>query len=607
MDESFETLINQAAEPVPNANLQLVLMKICVQIYAGELTQSDLDIFFSVFDSQWSLAKLSAAEKSGVTVDQLAFIDFLACLGAVVVRLTVAPSLGVTNSILDRWSRITRWLIVLESSCVTNMSSSVFGLKTRLICKDMIIAVLFACARNDPPPAILSALIDSEQLLSLVWRLWTQEIEDRRFFEESTVAAYPRVACVLDAFCETKMNEDHMIAAVGGNCDDIARIILSHAKLALSQKKVNFYHLNCTLRVATSFSFKFISRFALLSHGALTTVVNAMAEAVASRSMLTATTIRFCYHYVHLFTLTSDPVPFVAEIVDAHILSHLINGDRWLASSPSLWDDELEATPEEILSDIITPFLIYPSVLQAVEKYTKKAGKRAKPSSENTKEFRVAWDHFTDWIETLLQAKKAINEHNPARAYETCHMCGKPDVQGEFKRCKGCMVLIYCSPQCQKRDWKKHGQGCKDVQQLREEKRVTETPKRDWRFIKRFIIYHLSLLDGDEDVSRKFDACKNEYVEITLDFTEEPGVCYHFSDGDEPSCKCGELRREAAKARCDQTIRICAILPRGEHPEVLMLAIELEALRKASETYGMSSDEDFGKVVETIEHDGCCV
>ena len=58
-----------------------------------------------------------------------------------------------------------------------------------------------------------------------------------------------------------------------------------------------------------------------------------------------------------------------------------------------------------------------------------------------------------------------------------CAACGKWDAGGgavALKRCANCRAIFYCSPACQKKNWKMHKKGCKQLKAEREAARVAD-------------------------------------------------------------------------------------------------------------------------------------
>ena len=70
--------------------------------------------------------------------------------------------------------------------------------------------------------------------------------------------------------------------------------------------------------------------------------------------------------------------------------------------------------------------------------------------------------------------KRALGSFDPE---QICAACGKWDAGGgavALKRCANCRAIFYCSPACQKKNWKMHKKVCKQLKAEREAARVAD-------------------------------------------------------------------------------------------------------------------------------------
>ena len=51
-------------------------------------------------------------------------------------------------------------------------------------------------------------------------------------------------------------------------------------------------------------------------------------------------------------------------------------------------------------------------------------------------------------------------------SHHLCNCCQKPESEHEFKQCKSCKAVRYCSEQCQKTNWPDHKKICKAISDL---------------------------------------------------------------------------------------------------------------------------------------------
>ncbi|CAL1711489.1 unnamed protein product [Somion occarium] len=605
-DSEFNRLINLAAEPVATPKLSAALQSIATQICDGQLVQSDHELVLSVFDSQWSSARLKAAEKSGLTEEQIHFLDFYDCLAEIIVRLRKDPSQGTITGFVERLKRITRWLTVLESSCIANESSTI---KDRIVCKATIVTFIRACVEPDTPSELRDGLRHHDELFGLVWRLWVREVEDPRFLPNVGDDSSAETTMLVDAFI-SHQGPETAVNILGQKPDELARITLLHVATAMNKRQIDFDHLRWALHVCDTSSEGFSTRVALLSQNVISSITRAMTAAITASTSPAGPDIamfQWCCVSIKNFSKTLDTVPYILQLVDSDILAILFNGDRLLARMPRRLDnDQLEDSPRTLLKEVIGPYLIYPSILQAVKKYMKKS-KNLDVSSRNSEEFRHAWEKMMEWGNFISIATQQITKQNPLQTYATCAQCGKSDIHGEFKRCTGCLNSIYCSTECQRVGWKNgHEKYCKELQQLRAAEKVPEMSKREWKFIKRFVLYHLRLMYNN-GFSEAFNTCKQAYAELDLDYTKVPPSAYFLRMDGGSICEHRLRRMKESEARGDQNIKVRADIPRGK-PKTLMFAIELETIQGVElEVDRDTGDGDFDRSVKMIEfYQDCC-
>ena len=65
------------------------------------------------------------------------------------------------------------------------------------------------------------------------------------------------------------------------------------------------------------------------------------------------------------------------------------------------------------------------------------------------------------------QATQSQSQSQSQPQKESCLKCGAATTKAgnPLLRCSKCKTVNYCSPDCQKKDWKKHKQMCKQVQE----------------------------------------------------------------------------------------------------------------------------------------------
>ncbi|KIK63967.1 hypothetical protein GYMLUDRAFT_40181 [Collybiopsis luxurians FD-317 M1] len=135
----------------------------------------------------------------------------------------------------------------------------------------------------------------------------------------------------------------------------------------------------------------------------------------------------------------------------------------------------LEAALHELFT-AIQPFLVYRSVLRSFLRAMDKAQRRSpelyrqlvdlpQNSEKPDKCFATAWKNFYD----LAKDRQRLRKECVAAGYIMCAFSGCPkarfdsSISFELKECSRCQVTRYCSTDCQKRDWRRHRQECRDL------------------------------------------------------------------------------------------------------------------------------------------------
>jgi len=69
-----------------------------------------------------------------------------------------------------------------------------------------------------------------------------------------------------------------------------------------------------------------------------------------------------------------------------------------------------------------------------------------------------------DWKDLVAYASKQPGSDYPTTDLTACRICGKPPTATEpLKRCGSCKLLLYCTKECQAKDWSIHKTHCKKV------------------------------------------------------------------------------------------------------------------------------------------------
>jgi len=69
-----------------------------------------------------------------------------------------------------------------------------------------------------------------------------------------------------------------------------------------------------------------------------------------------------------------------------------------------------------------------------------------------------------EWNNLVTNASKPPGSDYPTTDLTTCRICGKaPTATEQLKRCGNCKLLLYCTKECQAKDWNTHKVHCKKV------------------------------------------------------------------------------------------------------------------------------------------------
>ncbi|KAF7336784.1 hypothetical protein MVEN_02113800 [Mycena venus] len=146
-----------------------------------------------------------------------------------------------------------------------------------------------------------------------------------------------------------------------------------------------------------------------------------------------------------------------------------------------------------------------------------------------------AWRFFTV---QLKKRQRLLGEAKMFKGVVKCDnvKCGKVDYNSEFRHCAACKVACYCSPECQRREWKaSHKVQCPEIQAERAGHRQKGRPKDDLNFTH-------AIASSDADIkfaffhdlaARKFPNTLRSQLMLCIDYTKVPEE-YSIKAMDEP-------------------------------------------------------------------------
>jgi hypothetical protein len=175
---------------------------------------------------------------------------------------------------------------------------------------------------------------------------------------------------------------------------------------------------------------------------------------------------------------TRQIVEIISNIRESilNMLSENKEGDSWDEEEHGVaWIDNEICFAIDFLR-VINPTRVYPDLCDVCNSIP---DVQQKMEEMTTEEIRLI--HFfifdlcgSDCDDMIISSKeealKWIQEKGFEFKVKMCHVCKKEDIK--MKKCAGCMSIRYCSEECQKKDWKSHSMGCKEMQkEIQKEKK----------------------------------------------------------------------------------------------------------------------------------------
>ncbi|KAG6917035.1 hypothetical protein DXG01_004161 [Tephrocybe rancida] len=198
-------------------------------------------------------------------------------------------------------------------------------------------------------------------------------------------------------------------------------------------------------------------------------------------------------------------------------------------------------------------YLVYISVLRSVAKtvITVRDIDLLERGLHKGGSFWQVWSDFKDVLDSrlLVAADSKTPLHKTCCNEKACTVhttfidcsklplppkCNVTDDQVKLKQCFGCKHIIYCSTKCQRADWQRHRNFCKDAQASLQNGHIEEgesvLSKEDGDFAKVVLRVHLKLKAGE--VNARLDR-RSMHVLVHVDYTHLPPET-SFTDVAEP-------------------------------------------------------------------------
>ncbi|KAG6907577.1 hypothetical protein DXG01_008373 [Tephrocybe rancida] len=170
--------------------------------------------------------------------------------------------------------------------------------------------------------------------------------------------------------------------------------------------------------------------------------------------------------FVHYATHVATGHSWVIFALRSKLIPSLIRAIIYFEQVPAITADA------ETLIELLQTYTLHPPVLDRLQNETKESLVDAQAVTHTG--FRVRWFRLTDVIEHIKTIRTNFNASGcylPLCEFDKCAV-QKGSWRG--KRCSGCKIAIYCSPECQRRDWGLHRNACRDNRPSRD---TLESPR----------------------------------------------------------------------------------------------------------------------------------
>ncbi|KAJ7591806.1 hypothetical protein C8J56DRAFT_1131047 [Mycena floridula] len=196
------------------------------------------------------------------------------------------------------------------------------------------------------------------------------------------------------------------------------------------------------------------------------------------------------------------------------------------ASEVLFMDDDIERSERTIevyanVIDDITSKLIHPAVMR---RCARRLAKHPLMLDAKDTRFQLLVDASKSLVQAVAEWKSKRNEYKQRNHSKLCDnvQCPHSGVKStSFKFCVGCLTTVYCSPTCQKCDWKLHRTRCNAQALEYFSRRENETHLISLPFYRHYLHWNMknaarSFIDAPDGRA----PCIGEVIE--LDYTSHP-------------------------------------------------------------------------------------
>ncbi|KAH9887647.1 hypothetical protein C8Q73DRAFT_207746 [Cubamyces lactineus] len=519
----------------------------------------------------------------------------------------------LVQRLVDAWPGIYNWSVFIFSTRVEGLERTNTRRRAAL---DVLSAFWYTIESRDP---VREVMVKTPATVEIATRLWLEEDGGPI---PSTMDS-PAGTCVLGNLLKFANREalDRVLRIAGGKADEVAKLALARLQRALKGPTYNATHITIYMDFINSISRvpSHPLRHALLSANVIWVITNALTKISVlvhtspDPSILDAMISGF--GYLRNCLESTEGFTWVAQSVSAGLLQALCDcSPRFADVDPN---DYTMIT--DILGDILPRYLIFRSVIEAVDTAMTKIDRGAQRKRIENSIIGPVWQKFFNLARErvlLLTQIDAFKGHST-----TCDniKCQKVGPRESFRRCSACLNTFYCSKvsydvvftlftiihslqECQATAWKEgdHKTMCKLKQRERLEGRAAPISKRDYQFLHYFSMFdaRIHLKELLKVAKRDFPNTRPEELVISIDHTQLPPK-YSLKDlktytvGPHPEgTNNAEARNEALIEKVQQNpdrftlVEMSVSAGRGTH---MVLALATGAFWKS----GREDEEDF--------------
>ncbi|KII83325.1 hypothetical protein PLICRDRAFT_454863 [Plicaturopsis crispa FD-325 SS-3] len=171
-----------------------------------------------------------------------------------------------------------------------------------------------------------------------------------------------------------------------------------------------------------------------------------------------------CYRNIFKGFHSANGSAWAVQALDSGLLTATLRACKWIDAAEH---PELFGVVEKLLSDMLSKYLIFRSVLRVVRRCLRQVTKLGLGTKESAGALWGAWRVFQVLAEERLSLLDAWDRKGGRSERQLCSrlQCTRQDDEA-LKRCSGCLGPTYCSKECQRLSWPLHKRGCRESRQM---------------------------------------------------------------------------------------------------------------------------------------------